>query len=191
MFKSEPLHIVEDSDFRALSIAKDKFNRKYVKEVLFKLVEIVEVRIVAAISGNVGDIMFDGWSRQGTHYVGLFVIFMRKVDFLYRRHQAVKEELCMPLLSVCPMATAVFDTDESLNEEQTVNFTEAVDFSAKAHVEHFKSVFLSFYSIDLPEWVVCAIANNCSTNHAIGRLLNVPFIGYRSHKLNLQVEQMV
>ena len=191
VLKSEPLSVIEDPEYRAFAAYKEKFDRKYLKQVLFKLVELVEARISEEMKDQVGAILFDGWSRRGTHYVGLFGSFMRKVSVMNVGRSTVAEELCMPLLSVSPMATyeaSQFTSDEESGSE---NLTEATDFGAKTHVEHFKSIFQNFYNIDILKWTVCAIGDNCSTNHSIAKLMKLPFVGCNSHKLNLQVEKMV
>jgi hypothetical protein len=48
-------------------------SRKILKEVLFKVVELVEESITEEVTTTqCGSIMHDGWTYNGTHYIGLF-----------------------------------------------------------------------------------------------------------------------
>ena len=51
-----------------------------VRSIVFNLVLAVEKRIEEELKqAGIGAIMHDGWSKFGTHYVGLFAQFVRKV----------------------------------------------------------------------------------------------------------------
>ena len=57
------------------------FSNKLVKEVLFNLVGIVEDKIKEEMKvAGYGSIMHDGWSKFGTHYVGIFAQYNNAVS---------------------------------------------------------------------------------------------------------------
>lgn len=68
--RSEPLNIVDYSEYRTFSAYSDKFDRKFVKKVMFKLVEEAEKRIATAMKNKKFGTMFDGWSHASIHYGG-------------------------------------------------------------------------------------------------------------------------
>lgn len=60
----------------------------------------------------------------------------------------------------------------------------ATRFDALTHIRHFETVFHNFYNLNIYDWVVFLIADNCATNQK-------PLIGCSSRKLNLQVQVML
>ena len=63
----------------------------------------------------------------------------------------------------------------------------ACEFNAEIHAEHFRTVFLEMYDLDVEKWTICCIADNTSKNHIIARLLGLPHIDCLNHLLNLYV----
>jgi hypothetical protein len=62
-------------------------------------------------------------------------------------------------------------------------------FTAKNHCD-FILATLDWYGLPVNK-LVCLIGDNCSTNGATARLLSVPLLGCRSHRLNLAVEAYI
>eukprot|EP00171_Calliarthron_tuberculosum_P003890 IDg3890t1 len=179
VLKSLPISYVEDAQVRSFSRFDFKFSMKLTKSVMFKLTELVEKRIAILMAGTKGAIIHDGWTSSGMHYLGVFVSFMRRVEVTRSGAVCNIEELCMPLLGVSPLAKNECASDD-----------EAESFDAETHVQHLVETF-KFFDQDLSKWVLCSIADNCSVNKRIARILNVPHVGCMSHKLSSEVNAMV
>lgn len=86
----------------------------------------------------------------------------------------------MPLLSMSSMLKG--SESDSPTEE-------AVSFCAKTQLENLTEVF-SFYRVDIHKWLVCLVQDNASVNVRLASLLGVPYVGFLSHKLALQVKNV-
>ena len=130
------------------------------------------------------------------HYLGIIAVFMRKVTYLYNGVVHEKEELAMPLIYLSPMAKPPNEDEEcdagndNLPSVSRNNADEATDFSAATHVRQFEDVF-KYFGINIHEWAVCTIADNCRINLKIAELMEIPHVGCTNHKLNLEVNRMV
>ena len=57
-----------------------KFIQKMVQKIIFNLVPMVKDSIAAEMKeAGCGALIHDGWSKFGTHYVGLFAQYNRKL----------------------------------------------------------------------------------------------------------------
>ncbi len=43
--------------------------------------------------------MHDGWSENGTHYLRIIAVYMKKVNYWHEGVQVEREELCTTVLS--------------------------------------------------------------------------------------------
>eukprot|EP00731_Ephydatia_muelleri_P013975 Em0007g1285a len=135
---------------------------KTLKKYMFKLVEAVEKKVSVKVSTAPSyALVFDGWSENSTHFIGLFVVHPGK-------EYAADPEI--HLLAFAPLL------DET-------------NFTAENHVNFIKST-LEWYSLSL-ELLFCLIGDNSSTNKATADLLGVPVLGCRSHHFNLAVEAYI
>jgi hypothetical protein len=82
------------------------------------------------------------------------------------------------LLSMLP----ILNKDDS-NQEST-------DFNAVAHHKRLQFVFEQ-YNIDIREWLLCQIADNCATNLELADLLKVTHVGCYSRKYNNYIKDMI
>eukprot|EP00171_Calliarthron_tuberculosum_P023569 IDg23569t1 len=180
--KSLPVSYVSDPALRAFSKYEHEFGLPYTKRVIAQLTKLVEGRIAKAMAGSQGAILHDGWSHNGMHFFGVFASFMREVTILRNGSCGTEEELCMPLLSVSPLPAE--EADDRTTQE------EAESFDAEAHHRHLEEIF-KYFDQDVSKWVLCSIADNCSVNKRLARLLRVPHVGCMSHKLNSEVKEMV
>ncbi len=73
--------LCHNSVFRSYMKYKWDFGNKYLKEILFTLMELVKKEIARVIAGTNGIILHDGWTHYGTHYFGVHASFMRKYSF--------------------------------------------------------------------------------------------------------------
>lgn len=189
---NQPLTIVEQPSFRKLSKYDYVVSAKGIRNLMYKLVEVIERSIAEEMKKCTGALMYDGWTdRSGTHFVGTFGVYMRQVVNQGSVGQEFSE-VCSPLLSCSPMAHVKTTGDNEKSDfDAEMSHEEATTFDARTHVEHFKDVFTNFYGLDVCKWAVCQVADNCSTNKKVAQLLKIPHVGCNNHKLNNEVERMV
>ena len=180
-----PVSIVEEPEFRAQAKYAVKFSRSTVRGVLLKLVEIVEEKIRLELKNTRGAIMYDGWTYNGTHYLGIIAIYNKKVQILRDHAWIENEAVVMPLISVSPIAHVAIENEntETLTDETT-------EFNSVAHIRQFETVFDLFHQ-DVHRWAVCLISDNCSVNLKISRLMELPHVGCLNHKLQLDIQDMI
>ena len=134
---------------------------KTLKKYIFKLVAAVEKKItVLAEAAPVYSLIFDGWSEDSTHFIGLFVSFN---DNNYN----INSSPHLYLLSFAPLL-------------------DGTSFTAEKHAEFIRAS-LNYYNLPIARFV-CLVGDNCSTNKRTAELLGVPLLGCRSHRFNLAVE---
>eukprot|EP00171_Calliarthron_tuberculosum_P000207 IDg207t1 len=179
-----PIRTFEKNSFRSVSKYPYKFSCKTIREVMLKTAEIVEKSIGEEMRKTKGAIMYDGWSHSGTHYVGIFAVYMCSVPNLGSQSSRSKDELRVVLISLSPMAATKNDGDGMEDNN------EATMFDAETHVAHMKDVF-EIFGIEFEKWVVCQIADDASVNRRIAMDLGIPHVACLSHKLNNELNFMV
>jgi len=183
VMKNLPLASIEDAEFRAFSKFKEHIGHHTLQAVIFKLVELVESRIAKEIENTKGAVMYDGWTSNNTHFIGVFLSYCSKISVRINGKDEFKHIPRITLIGVSPLAKKEDEEDNSLSEEATA-------FNAEAHLKYFRDIF-EFYDADFDDWALCLIGDNCSTNLRIASLSSKPHIGCASHKLNLEVTLMV
>ena len=133
VLKSLPLSIIEDKEFRTFSKYDISFSRKAVKSVIFKLYEIVEHKIKKEIASTKGAIMYDAWTKNQTHFIGVFATYMREKQITISNRREKILELAITLLSVSPIASG--------NSDEDIHSSESPSFTADDHVRHFNDIF--------------------------------------------------
>ena len=184
VLKSLPISYVDDNEIRSFS----KFNMvvisKTIIQVIFQLVKLVESRIKDEIHDTKGAILYDGWTCNSTHYIGLYASYCVPQPHRYSNANITRAVHRLTLLSLSPMSQESSDeTKEGRSEETTV-------FNAQAHIDFFREIFL-FYRQYFDTWCMCLIGHNTSTNLKIARVLENPHVGCNSHKLALEVNLMM
>ena len=192
VLKSLPITIVEDKEFRSFHRFNESISRKLLKEVIFKLVEIVDekLRVELKLCGK-GSILHDGWTCAGVHYIGLFACYNTGA-VKTEKPKPLNEDVQLSLLSVSPMArTELTEEDEIDTKTDLAVYDEtAVNFSSQTHAEHIRNVF-RYYGLNVEDWAVCQTADNCSVNRKVAELLGIPHVSCKNHMLNLEVNKMV
>ena len=129
------------------------------KKYLFKVVEAVEKKITVKVAtAPLFALLFDGWTENSTHFVGLFIVYPGKEP---------SDDPGLHLLAFAPLS------------DQT-------NFTAVNHANFIKAS-LEWYSLS-PSCMFCLIGDNCQTNKATADILGVPLLGCHSHHFNLAVE---
>ena len=110
---------------------------------------------------------------------------MKKIRVFRNNEESFVESLAIPLLSASPIGKYVEEYDtESLPSKGTT------EFNSTAHVRQLESVFNCFH-LNVYEWAVCQIADNCSTNRRVAELMKLPHVGCLSHELHLDINGIV
>ncbi len=76
------------------------FSREMFIETMLKLVKLAGTRIKDEMKRTKGAIMSDGWTANGTHFIGVFAVYMRTVQVLVQGVVREKQDLSLPLISV-------------------------------------------------------------------------------------------
>ena len=185
VLKNLPVSIVEDPEFRSFHKYNETISKKALKEVVFKLVDIVDKKLGSEMKqAGRGSILHDGWTCAGVHYIGLFACYVLSEDV----NGVKKDSIQLSLLSVSPMART--ESGEDSKDGKEVYDETAVNFNAETCAEHIRNIF-RYYGLDVEEWAVCQMANNCSVNLKVADLLGIPHVACKNHLLNLEVNEMV
>ena len=78
---SLPASWVANRDLREFSKFSEHISINSFKYTLFKLEELVEAKIRTEKKATKGAIMYDGWSVNGTHYLGIMAVYMKSVKY--------------------------------------------------------------------------------------------------------------
>jgi hypothetical protein len=152
----------------AISFVTNKLTRKNaaaapiatntLKKYSFDVMHAVEKAITELVTGKLYALVFDGWTENGRHFIGIFVSFMAK---------SVDKTPTLALLAFAPLL-----------DETSLN--------SKAHETFIKDT-LKYYDMDF-DLAFCVVGDNCSTNRLTAELLGLPLVGCASHRANLAVE---
>jgi hypothetical protein len=191
VMKNLGLNAVEDESFRHFSKYNVALSAKTIREVILKLVELVEQSIAVELKGKKACLLHDGWSHNGDHFIGLFASYNREVG-LPLKNGIVLLEPTITLLSVSPMAGLKVHEDNEDGDDSMEEFDESTtSFNAAAHVQYFSDT-LSYYGIEqIADFAVSQCADNCSVNLAIARAMGIPHVNCTSHLLASEVNLMI
>lgn len=108
------------------------------------------------------DFVFDGWTNNFIHFIGLFITLPAK--------DATASSLDIHLLAFAPLLDETY-------------ITEVI------HRDFFLET-LDWYDLSVDNQF-CLIGDNCNASAATADLLRVPLQGCRSHRLNLAVDDYI
>ena len=93
ILKNNPISIVQNPTYREFAGFKYKTSIRVVRNMIFKMTELVEEQIIAELKTTTcGVIMHNGWSRYGVHYLCYFACY------IFDNHPKSR------LISLAPMA---------------------------------------------------------------------------------------
>ena len=76
-----PIGIVKDDLYQKFKDSDINLSQKTIRNTIFSMVEMVEKRIGTDMNkSGCSSILHDGWTKYGTHYVGIFACDMRKKE---------------------------------------------------------------------------------------------------------------
>ncbi len=156
---------------------------KTVLNTLHHLVAIVEDKISNMMkTAPAGQIIFDGYTVGGQHYVAVFASFMQKCasmakgsEYKYDKHE---------LLACAPLTPGV--STDVLGDEQE----ESTKFNAEALENYFQKTF-DLYGIDYDTCVLCQCADSAAVNLKILRDTHGWHISCKNHNLALAGKVML
>lgn len=73
---------IEDSEVRKFSEIEELFSVKTFKEVLFKVVELVEIEIGKEMRETKSAILHERWNSNAMHYLGIFPVYCSTIDVI-------------------------------------------------------------------------------------------------------------
>ena len=76
LLMSFPISHISSPIIRQFSEFEESFGVHYLKEIIFKLTELVETEIEDEMTKTKGVIIHDGWTNNGTHYLGPFASYI-------------------------------------------------------------------------------------------------------------------
>lgn len=120
---SLPITYVENAAFRDIGDIAVNISVKSFREKLFKMVELVENRVANYMKQTKGAVKYDGWTKNGTQYVAVYAIMMKKVRHLVEGQDILREELAMHLQSMTPIAKR--DDESEVISVQAISFDAA------------------------------------------------------------------
>ena len=80
VLKHIPIIHVEDTIVRSFSKHRVHLSHQTVVEVIFKLDELVEARIAEEITGKQGAVIFDGWTTNSAHFIGMILSYCETIN---------------------------------------------------------------------------------------------------------------
>ena len=110
---ARPISDVEDLEVRTFCKFGNSVSRNTFKSNLLNVVEIVEHEFKKEFARMKGTILQDGWSNNGTHYVGIFAVYYRAVKVIHNDKVVQNSVIRTPLISVSTMGQVGCDEDET------------------------------------------------------------------------------
>jgi hypothetical protein len=183
VIKNMPIYDIECEVKREMVCFPQVKSVKTVIDTSHHLVAIVEEKISKMMkTPPAGQVIFDGYTVGGQHYVAVFASFMRKCtlfaegsEFKYDKHE-------LRLLACAPLPPVSSDVG---NEEE-----ESTEFNADAHVNYFQKT-LELYGIEYDSWVLCKCAGSAAVNPKILRETHCRHISCKNHNLALARKVML
>ncbi len=161
---------------------------------MFILGEVVETKVSKMLKKAKAIGLYDGLTRNSTHYVALYALFIEgegDASFGKTTH-------CIILLRVSPMitiqGTKCYANDDEADETANDNNEEegklwvsySHKFDAEHHIHHFGSI-LKAYNKEGKKLFVAFLSDNASVNCKTAKLASVPHLPchYHTHALDI------
>jgi len=178
---------VENEDHRSIVKHNAIFSYKRICMLIFLLGEVVQEKLTKSMKDRHGILVYDGLSRDSTHYVGVYAAYIED-------EEGKDEKLRIALLGVSPMsviddeeddeaAAPVVtqdeeDDDEEMGNEQDPHY--AAKFNAKTHVNHFASI-LDDYEQTIDSFAVAFLSDNTEVCRRTAKDCNVAHMPCLNH----------
>jgi hypothetical protein len=198
--KNWALSSVECKFHRNMCKHKHTFSVKRICMMMFILGEVVETKITKMLVNAKAVGLYDGFTRNSTHYVALYASFIEGEGSQVKpsTHRII-------LLGVSPMiaiddekVTAdANETDTESNAESDVDpadedagTTYAFKFDAEHHVNHFKTILKAYNHNNIQDLFVAFLSDNASVNRKTAKLAGLPHLPCHNHTHALDVGKL-
>ena len=183
VIKNMPIYDIECEVEREMVRYGKVKSVKTVLDTAHNLVEIVEQKIANMMKlAPAGQIIFDGYTVAGQHYVAVFASFMRNCTSIAEGNELKYDKHELRLLACAPLPPIDGDIGNE-NEEST-------EFNSDAHVNYFRKT-MELYGIDYDTWVLCQCADSASVNIKIAKETHCRHISCKNHNLALAGKAML
>ena len=192
--KNWPISSVECKVHRNMCKHKLTFSKKRISMMMLLLGEVVESKITQMLAKAKAVGLYDGFTRNSTHYVALYASFIEGEGFQDKNttHRII-------LLGVSPMLGMNNDAATDGNDDDSTS-TDAADdddddvecghysykFDAEHHLHHFNTI-LKAYGQNVNDLFVAFLSDNASVNRKTARLAGVPHLPCQNHTHALDV----
>ena len=138
-------------------------------------------KIVSKLLPSTFGLVIDGWTLESEHYMGIFAAYTEKDTATFR------------LLS-CMVQDDI--GDEETYVEDTEDGEKIFGLNAEDQYDHIFRVLQEYgYTEEqlesMEDIVEFITGDNCSTNKSMCKRANIPFMGCKSHLLNLDVQDFI
>ena len=87
---NHPLSDIEDPEYREMSKFSKLYSSKICKEVRKEISTIVEEKISEEMmEEKMGGLLTDGWTKSGTHFLGIFAVYPRKEKNFHHKQKGL------------------------------------------------------------------------------------------------------
>lgn len=131
-----PISYVTYQEIRAFVKLDILFSKVTFKEILFRMVELVEQSIKSEMIYTKVPVMHNGGTDNGIQYIGVFSLYNRIVKVLLNGKLTAKTESLAPILSMISMYIYTIDID---GETQATG--ESTKFSADVYIRIFETIY--------------------------------------------------
>ena len=171
---------------------KSTFSVKRISMIMLILGEVVESKITQMLATAKAVGLYDGFTRNSTHYIALYVSFIEGEGLQDENttHRII-------LLGVSPRLGMKKDAATDGNNDDSTS-TDAADdddvecghysykFDAEHHLHHFNTI-LKAYGQNVNDLFVAFLSDNASVNRKTARLAGVPHLPCQNHTHALDV----
>ena len=193
--KNWALSSVECKMHRSMCKHKPTFSIKRISMMMLILGEVVESKITKMLATAKAVGLYDGFTRNSTHYVALYASFIEGEGIQDKNttHRII-------LLGVSPMlamkdkdaatdgndndSTSSNASDDDEVEEECSHYS--YKFDAEHHLHHFNTI-LKAYGLNVNDLFVAFLGDNASVNRKTARLAGVPHLPCQNHTHALDV----
>ncbi len=180
--KHLPLCAAESKVFRAISKYNFSISVEKFTAIIFELVLLVEKKVQDEMRDCRGSVLYDSCTCNNMHFTTIMASYCTTTNVQIRNNCKVDSVPRRTLLALSPMEKIDVDTDDSNNETTT--------FNAESYINFMKETF-DLFECSFEEWCVFWIGDNVSTNKRVSNITRKPHVGCSSHKLNLEVKDML
>lgn len=160
----------------------DPVCRQTLRKYMLLLVEEVRKMLKGMLPAKYG-LAFDGWSLDSEHYLAVFALWTDSTDCVQKRLLSCYVQDDIEGLEYLP------DVDDA---EKVFGLTAEDQFDCLVDcLMNYGATAEQCKKENMRNLVQFCVGDNCSTNIKMARLAEIPFVGCKSHLLNLDVQAYI